>query len=1065
MKPIKLTMQAFGSYGKKEVIDFTKPDQNLFLITGDTGAGKTTIFDAMVYALYGETSSSSNKVRTGIEMQSQFSDFDVVPFVELIFSEKTDGEDRIFSVKRIPKHFEIKKRGQGTVEKIGEVTLTLPDGNIFIGSNDETDKKIAELTGLSKNQFMQTGMIAQGEFMEVLRGETKDKKAIFSKLFKTDIYQKIVDELKKRKDEKNDTVKEASMEYRQAVAKISVPADYEDAQMLKDLIRSISSSDTINTAQADLLTEKMNLLCGHLKDSQTKVKTALDKAESELKASIEKNTQAETLKVSFDNLKKAEKEITECDEAQEKINEKEKLACSIEAAYETDSVYKIFKAADDDYKVNHEGYENNKKKQPVLEESYHQFTEKEQEENKACEIIKNEYIKVKKDVDDSKEIFRSVEESSAKLTAAKKEMKKLEDALGDSNDIFTKIKADIKLYNDELKKLDGAEVKYKTAISEEERYNGLEDSVKSVTSLQKQITKDENEHKTQLEKLILKSREYDTAKDEYERIRKIYIHSQAGLIARELEENKECPVCGSTVHPSPCILSDEAKNITMQDLDDLKNKVDELGKEQTELSSKCGAIKTALEKDNESLNEKTESFAKALCVYIKDISEDTAFEELLEKYKAHRMEIQNEVKIAKSNSEKFKDFSDKRDNAEKELPILEAAIEELKKEKDIKSSEIVTLETVIKENKSKLRYSDENSADDALDLALKNKNTAEKNYNTFCKNKEKALKELEQIKTLITDFEKNEPAMLEKRAAKYDKYVSVLNDKKLSEEEFLKIISAYKKSYTEELRAEIKAHTDKKQKAEAVKKTSEEAVSGKSEPDYAALRKEKDEAEERKNNIQSDHEAAKELHRKNREALDLIIPVLARSAEAVRSYSVVNGLYERLNGKVTGSRMDIETFVQRYYLDRILKSANIRLKNMSAGQYELRMLDEQSASKGANKGLDLKVYSAVTCKEREVGTLSGGESFMAALALSLGMSDQIQENSSAVNLDVMFIDEGFGSLDDHSRNQAIRVLQQMAGSSKMIGIISHVTELKHEIDNKLVITKDAEGSHAEWMIS
>ncbi len=1065
MKPIKLTMQAFGSYGKKEVIDFTRPDQNLFLITGDTGAGKTTIFDAMVYALYGETSSSSNKVRTGTEMQSQFSDFDVVPFVELIFSEKTDGEDRNFTVKRIPKHFENKKRGQGTVEKNGEVILTLPDGNIFIGSNDETDRKIAEVTGLSKNQFMQTGMIAQGEFMEVLRGETKDKKAIFSKLFKTDIYQKIVDELKKRKDEKNDLVKEAGMEYRQATAKITVPADYEDAQMLKDLIRRISSSDSINTAEAGLLTEKMNLLCGHLKDLQTQAEKDLKKAESELNALIEKNAQADTLKASFDNLKKAEKEIMECTEVQETINEKEKLARSIEAAYETDSVYKIYKAADDDYKNKHEEYVNNKKKQPGLEESFCLFTEKEKEENEAFGKIKDEYTKVKNDVEASKEIFRSVEESSVKLTAAGKEMKKLEDDLGRANDKSTKIKADFKLYSDELKKLDGAEQKYEMAKKEEERYNSLEDYVKSVTDLQKQIREEEKKYKTQLEKLSLKSKEYDEAKDKYEKKRKIYIHSQAGMLALELEDNKECPVCGSTVHPSPCPLSEEAKDITMQDLDDLKNKADDIGKEQVGLSGKCGEMKTALDKDNESLTEKTESFAKALSEFIKDISEGSPFEELLEKFRAHSREIQNKVSLAKSDAEKFKDLSNKRENAEKEIPNIEASIEVLKTEKDKKSSEIITLETVIKENKSKLRYSDEKAADDALDLASKKKNTAEKNYDTACKNKEKAMTELEQIKTLITDFEQKEKSILENRAAKYDEYVSVLNEKKFSEEEFLKIISSYRKSYTDELRKEIQAHTEKKQKAEAVKKTSEEAVSGKSEPDYAALKKEKDEAEERKNKMQSYHEAAKELHRKNREALDLIIPVLARSADAIKSYSVVNGLYERLNGKVTGSRMDIETFVQRYYLDRILRSANIRLKNMSAGQYELRMLDEQSASRGANKGLDLKVYSAVTCKEREVGTLSGGESFMAALALSLGMSDQIQENSSAVNLDVMFIDEGFGSLDDHSRNQAIRVLQQMAGSSKMIGIISHVTELKHEIDNKLVITKDAEGSHAEWMIS
>ena len=138
---------------------------------------------------------------------------------------------------------------------------------------------------------------------------------------------------------------------------------------------------------------------------------------------------------------------------------------------------------------------------------------------------------------------------------------------------------------------------------------------------------------------------------------------------------------------------------------------------------------------------------------------------------------------------------------------------------------------------------------------------------------------------------------------------------------------------------------------------------------------------------------------------------------------------------------------------------------MSGGQYELRMCGKQRAGTGSNHGLDLTVYSTVTDKEREIRTLSGGESFMAALSLALGMSDRIQQASASVNLDIMFIDEGFGSLDDHSRSQAVRVLQQMAGGSKLIGIISHVTELKQEIDDQLIITRDDKGSHAEWVIS
>ena len=146
----------------------------------------------------------------------------------------------------------------------------------------------------------------------------------------------------------------------------------------------------------------------------------------------------------------------------------------------------------------------------------------------------------------------------------------------------------------------------------------------------------------------------------------------------------------------------------------------------------------------------------------------------------------------------------------------------------------------------------------------------------------------------------------------------------------------------------------------------------------------------------------------------------------------------------------------------VLVAANRRFERMTAGQFRLALKNIEDAGNARNEGLDLMVYSLVTGKYREVRTLSGGESFMAALSLALGMADEIQLSSGAIHLDMMFIDEGFGSLDEHSRNQAIRILKELAGGERLIGIISHVTELKGAIDNKLVVTKGTEGSKVRW---
>ena len=208
-----------------------------------------------------------------------------------------------------------------------------------------------------------------------------------------------------------------------------------------------------------------------------------------------------------------------------------------------------------------------------------------------------------------------------------------------------------------------------------------------------------------------------------------------------------------------------------------------------------------------------------------------------------------------------------------------------------------------------------------------------------------------------------------------------------------------------------------------------------------------------------------DIYQNNTNVLETLKPKMAERTQMMAALTQLETMYNLLAGKVSGARMDIETYVQRYYLQHILNAANKRFREMSAGQYELRLYELAQAGDGKNRGLDLMVYSYVTGKMREVRTLSGGESFMAALALALGMADQIQASSSAIHLDVMFIDEGFGSLDEHARAQAVRVLQQMAGESRMIGIISHVTELKQEIEDQLIVKKDDKGSHVHWQIS
>ena len=319
--------------------------------------------------------------------------------------------------------------------------------------------------------------------------------------------------------------------------------------------------------------------------------------------------------------------------------------------------------------------------------------------------------------------------------------------------------------------------------------------------------------------------------------------------------------------------------------------------------------------------------------------------------------------------------------------------------------------------------------------------------------------------SLIKRYEEELPEHQKLSRERQISYQALMNAKDMTEQEWTAIAENYTRETAELLQKEADSWHRKKLSAQTAAETAGKAIDGRKKPDIEAAKSHMEEAEAIRIQTQNKLDLYKEQYKADKDAYDTLTPQMEKRGKIIEKHAKLETLYKLLSGNISGNRMDLETYVQRYYLEKILYAANRRFADMSAGQFELRMVNEENAGKGKNRGLDLMVYSNVTGKEREVRTLSGGESFMAALALALGMADQIQESSAAIHLDVMFVDEGFGSLDEHSREQAVKVLQELAGGSKLIGIISHVTELKQEIEDQLIVTKDEKGSHVKWQIS
>ena len=207
------------------------------------------------------------------------------------------------------------------------------------------------------------------------------------------------------------------------------------------------------------------------------------------------------------------------------------------------------------------------------------------------------------------------------------------------------------------------------------------------------------------------------------------------------------------------------------------------------------------------------------------------------------------------------------------------------------------------------------------------------------------------------------------------------------------------------------------------------------------------------------------LNQKNRQAKTKLNQYFEAREALTSRYEMVNHLNRTANGMLNGSvKLDFETYVQRKYFKQIIHAANRRLSKMTSNEFILQCREIKDLSSQGQAGLDLDVYHLVNDSVRDVKTLSGGESFMASLSMALGLADIVQNTAGAISLETMFVDEGFGSLDDSARERAIQILQELAGEKGLVGIISHVNELKEQIDWKLAVTKTEQGSHAEWVL-
>lgn len=1081
MRPLKLVMQAFGSYGNRTEIDFEKPDQNLFLITGNTGSGKTTIFDAIVFALYGEASSNANK-KNGVELQSQFVEIGTEPFVSLTFSEKNGTEIDLYTVKRIPRHVRPLKRGSGEKMVSEEVSLTMPDGSEY--PQKETDAKLLEIVGLTKEQFMQVAMIAQGEFMELLRAKSDDKKMIFRKLFHTGLYEEIKNEFAVRKKEKQAEIDQIRMRCIAEISRTELPEDSEYTAFLKEKKKELEKSKDFSVTVLEQFLEKLELLCEELSKRTKEAKKIVQKRSQERDHARDAAAKASQFLKFFVQLEEAEKNLQILKSQEETTIKQQELAVQIEDAWEVQAVYQRFSDCKKTLETLRSDLQKQMEQLPKLtedtklciqntkdakhqqEEELAAFTKTEEKVKKAMEVFAK-LETAKQDVIQKEKAVQNAEEKEAEIKTKKEHLERQQEAWKERSQQLAQAEKNFAFWQAKQKDFGLLETEFSRAEQTANEYK-----------IQKQTTE---KRRLAYQKA---SQEFEEKNAVYEQKRKIFLNAQAGFLAQELRDGCPCPVCGSLEHPSPCKLEEAHQNLTKEMIEELSLQAEQLRGKQEQAAAAAEAAGSLLEEKQKNAGESfkhlrsraeevlgTEAIPDFRKMKDSDNKTDPEkiradFLEQMKKEFSHQSEqlktegrqLQKEVKeyqmllsaLTKAEEQK-EQFQEKLEQSAKETADAKTALERSR----------VMLESL----EGSKDYSNQQEAKAAYEKA----GTAKKEKDVLAMRAEdrlqKAQEQENRAQTLIAKYKKEIPQQMEEQKIRQQTYRKILEEKHFIEEEWMELTGTYTKTQVQKWKQDAQNHGRQKAAAESLINSARAAIGEQSKPVLEELEKTSAAAEAAWKESQHVLERWQETWRIDQKVCQALKPQMEERSEVMHQYEKLNGLYQLLSGNKKNSRMDIETYVQRHYLEQILEAANQRFQDMSAGQFELRMCDIDKAGTGKNRGLDLMVYSAVTGKVREVRTLSGGESFMAALSLALGMADQIQESSAAINLDMMFIDEGFGSLDEHSRDQAVKVLQNMAEGEKLIGIISHVTELKQEIEDQLIVTKDDKGSHTRWQIS
>ena len=1053
MRPLRLEMTAFGPYPKEVILDFAVlANQSMFLITGPTGAGKTSILDAIVYALYGQTSGG---LRDGSDMRSDYADATTPTSVVFEFQV---GDHR-YRLERTPKQELQKKRGTGTRIVLATAAISEwidDEWKLLTTKAQEIRDYVQQIIGFRVDQFLQVVLLPQGDFRKLLVAPTSEREVLLHTIFKTSVYKRMQDLLKEE------------------LAKATV-----GIQDTLQKVEFLLSTYTVDTLQDLVLLVEEERKCLIEREGERKEKQ--HQYESLQAAYIEYENYANLL---------ARKEQYSQALISHKEGEKEHIALG-EAIDRWERLEKI-RIPLNQYEKLQGTFNTNKEKLDILETSLQSVAVLLQSldcKRDKLEMQANTYAKQQEQYHQLQALQQEVErygELLEKRTALEMDRVQKVQQRGGVQEILATSQINIEMQHQCLGEMNLKLQSY-TSLGEEKlctsELRSWWDSLKRIINKLEMAWDARTLHSQQLDKerQVRKTRE-----GLYHYNEQLLRQHQAYEVSLQLDDDEPCPVCGSLDHPQ--LAQAPSEEIVRETVDRLRR---EFQVSQTQVAT----IETKLDHSEEEVERYSKEWNR-LCETYPNVTEDAQRESILRL--GQMLGIVIKVKEINMVAERLQWWQKTVD-----IEIIDQTFKEIQKELVNAEKDKIELETKLSTLQTELQAEEANFHAKQLELT-----TLVGQIETMSQDVQHITTEIHRIEKSIAPFTVD-TYMTELKGLS-DALKRYEADRKAVEEE-RQMSQAKQAGLTAEVGALREHQVRMKQDIESLSKDIEQVLVEESltidtfkkeshafdelpawketfsvyhneslrlmslleevQQDLAAYTKVPEEMP--KELVESLQQELKDLGevigtlKSQVTAKEKTIQEISKLEEATKELSdrraFIFGLADLANGGDSGMKgVSFERYVLGAILEEVLSAANLRLHDMSRGRYRLeRSLEE--GGRGA-RGLDIAVFDAYTGASRPANTLSGGETFLASLGLSMGLADVIQSYAGGIHLDTMFIDEGFGTLDPDTLDVAMETLVALQSQGRLVGIISHVPELQQQIGAHLVVTKTDEGSRAYFQV-